>query len=433
LAGSSACVSSAETFSQWYGAGAGDYATIVGNIMLYPNGQNGYVNRFGPNGEPYTTAVDNGSEQGGYGTDAASCAATCTQRTGDSLQCVNVCRPDHDQVDQRIRTLEQAETSQTPDLELIAELELEIEELEAAAAQCDADCAVDFTTREEACIAQCAPCSFSADQWCIGGELIELDGNPLFFPIDNHPDAITPVAEYGAARVPAQIYQGLGWPWEGACADGDDWQTCAGPKHNFHFTSEIAYWFEYEEGVTSADLTFIGDDDVWVFVNGRLALDLGGIHVPLAGQFTLTANGNVTLTTWEPPDPGEGETMDTRISNTNTTAMALGLEDGGVYEIKVFHAERKPEGSSYQLTLSGFNTARSECVAICGDGILAAGEQCDEGTAGNLGGHNGCNSNCTLGSYCGDGIVQEEEGEACDDRDPNKPADCAGCRRVVIK
>jgi hypothetical protein len=125
--------------------------------------------------------------------------------------------------------------------------------------------------------------------------------------------------------------------------------------------------------------------------------------------------------------------MDTRISNTNTTAMALGLEDGGVYEIKVFHAERKPEGSSYQLTLSGFNTARSECVAICGDGILAAGEQCDEGTAGNLGGHNGCNSNCTLGSYCGDGIVQEEEGEACDDRDPNKPADCAGCRRVVIK
>jgi hypothetical protein len=122
-----------------------------------------------------------------------------------------------------------------------------------------------------------------------------------------------------------------------------------------------------------------------------------------------------------------------QLASDQTTAAALGLEDGGVYEIKVFHAERKPEGSSFQLTLSGFNTARSECGFICGDGILASGEQCDEGVDGNMGGHNQCKSDCTLGSYCGDGIVQSEEGEACDDGDPARPADCFGCRRVVIR
>jgi hypothetical protein len=37
------------------------------------------------------------------------------------------------------------------------------------------------------------------------------------------------------------------------------------------------------------------------------------------------------------------------------------LEDGKVYEIAVFQAERQSDGSSYKLTLGGFNTAPSEC------------------------------------------------------------------------
>jgi fibro-slime domain-containing protein len=201
------------------------------------------------------------------------------------------------------------------------------------------------------------------------------------------------------------------------------------PLHNFHFTSEIAYWFEYQTGMT-ARLTFIGDDDVWVFVNRRLVIDLGGIHVPLAGTFDLAANGNITTRTWEPPDQLNGD--DTEIDAGATTAGDLGLEPGGVYEVKVFHAERKPDGSSFQLTLSGFNTARSECVPICGDGILAAGEQCDLGDAGNIGGHNGCNDDCTLGAYCGDGVV-DAGAEECDDADPNAPSNCSGCRIITVK
>src|SRR5690606_35623243 len=140
--------------------------------------------------------------------------------------------------------------------------------------------------------------------------------------------------------------------------------------------------------------TFIGDDDVWVYVNRRLVVDLGGLHVPIEGTFSIAEDGAVSRT---PMRDG---------TSTETTAAALGLVDGGVYEIKVFHAERKNTGSSFKLTLSGFNTSRSECTPACGDGIIAAGEECDDGDENNVGGYNRCNADCTLSGYCGDGVQQ---------------------------
>ncbi|MCC7382497.1 MAG: DUF4215 domain-containing protein [Deltaproteobacteria bacterium] len=56
-------------------------------------------------------------------------------------------------------------------------------------------------------------------------------------------------------------------------------------------------------------------------------------------------------------------------------------------------------------------TCVPSAAAICGDGVVQAGEQCDDGN-GNAG--DGCKPDCTAdGSLCGDGVIQT--GEQCDD------------------
>jgi fibro-slime domain-containing protein len=97
-----------------------------------------------------------------------------------------------------------------------------------------------------------------------------------------------------------------------------------GNPHNYHFTFELHTSFEYRGGEL---FTFTGDDDLFVFINGRLAIDLGGVHGAM--------NQSVDL------DAQKGE---------------LGIVTGGIYTLDFFFAERHLTESNFRIdtTIASF-------------------------------------------------------------------------------
>jgi fibro-slime domain-containing protein len=84
--------------------------------------------------------------------------------------------------------------------------------------------------------------------------------------------------------------------------------------HNYSFTVEIHTVFTYMGGEY---FNFRGDDDVWVYVGGKLVIDLGGIHAAEPGTVMLDT---------------------------------LGLTVGQTYPLDFFSAERHQWGSNVEFT-----------------------------------------------------------------------------------
>ena len=85
-------------------------------------------------------------------------------------------------------------------------------------------------------------------------------------------------------------------------------------NHNYGFTMEIHRTFIKIPGLT---FEFKGDDDVWLFIDNKLAMDLGGCH---------------------------------DITTNSVNIDALGLNDGQEYSFDFFYCERHSSSSDIQVT-----------------------------------------------------------------------------------
>lgn len=125
-----------------------------------------------------------------------------------------------------------------------------------------------------------------------------------------------------------------------------------GRNHNYHFTFEARFMFAYQAGQTVA---INGNDDIWVFINNQLVIDLGGVHPSTGAQVAL-----------------------------QDLAATLGLVEGEIYPFALFFAQRQTVSSPLSLELgdiipssAGTEAGLTEMLKVNEKTCLLLGVECN--------------------------------------------------------
>jgi fibro-slime domain-containing protein len=180
-------------------------------------------------------------------------------------------------------------------------------------------------------------------------QLKPLPGNPgvysyqndRFFPLDD-PAFLQAHPEFAAEQ-----------KWEERLDDAQG-RRPSGILRNFHFTLEINTTFTY---TGTERFTFRGDDDLWVFIDSKLVIDLGGVHSPLERTIDLSLSNSKNRAT--PADKkldilvtdlhvGDDVAPERRLQSTEQLVLEVGKD----YTLDLFFAERHTGGCRFRVDTS---------------------------------------------------------------------------------
>lgn len=110
--------------------------------------------------------------------------------------------------------------------------------------------------------------------------------------------------------------------------------------HNHLFTMNFAVPFTVlGSGAENFEIT--ADDDTFVFVGNKLAVDMGGVHEATTGKFSIHENGEVY----------------SGVQDEELAYSGINVEPGEGSIVRIFHADRDSEDSVFKVKFAGMNLA----------------------------------------------------------------------------
>ncbi|HEY9707920.1 MAG TPA: fibro-slime domain-containing protein, partial [Oculatellaceae cyanobacterium] len=131
-------------------------------------------------------------------------------------------------------------------------------------------------------------------------------------------------------------------------SNSGDLEYYRGLNANYHFTLEAATTFTYQG---KEKFSFYGDDDLWIFINNRLVIDLGGVHDSESGEIDLSLEREDNQATDKSTRLVLKLNKHLGIKQAEED-LELDLEVGQKYELRIFYAERHTRDSRCQITTS---------------------------------------------------------------------------------